>query len=310
MTEIKKSQNSKSGKITGHLYAIIVTAIWSITYVATDMLLSKGITALQILMLRFFLALIVLYILKPKLYLPKSFKEELGFAFISLFGMFFYYVFENYAIGQTDGTNVAIIISFVPILTTLGSAVFTKRTRITPLKIAGFVIAISGVVMVVFNGTVTLDFRISGYLLAFGAALCWTVYSVLLEGYLEKFESIIITRRMLIYTLIVLTPMTLISDGAPDITLFANFPVLIGCIALLGIFGGSLCYHWWNKATQRIGVVITTNYLYVSPFITMVFAFFVTGTPITFMGVCGAALILLGVVLSDLNTSKGIKEAS
>ncbi len=292
--------NITKQKITGHIYALIVVAIWSITYVATDMLIANGITALQILVLRFFLALGVLYILKPKLYLPKSFREEMGFVFIAMFGMFFYYVFENYAIGKTDGTNVSIIISFVPILTTLASAFFTKKTKITPLILFGFAIAISGVVMVVFNGTVTFDFDPLGYLLAFGAAGCWTVYSVLLEKYLEKFNSIIITRRMLVYTLIPLTPMTFIIDGIPNMKAFAETPVLIACIALLGIFGGSLCYHWWNKATKNLGVVITTNYLYISPFITMVFAFFATYTPINPMGLCGAVLILLGVVLSDL----------
>lgn len=292
--------NITKQKITGHIFAFIVVSIWSITYVATDMLLANGITALQILVLRFFLALGVLYILKPKLYLPKSFKEELGFVFIAMFGMFFYYVLENFAIGKTDGTNVSIIISFVPILTTLASAFFTKKTGITSLTILGFAIAISGVVMVVFNGTVTLDFDFFGYILAFGAALCWTVYSVLLEKYLERFDSIIITRRMLIYTLIPLTPMTFIIDGIPNMKTFVETPVLIACISLLGIFGGSLCYHWWNKATRNLGVVITTNYLYMSPFITMVFAFFATKTPITAMGICGAILILFGVILSDL----------
>ena len=292
--------NITKQKITGHIFAFIVVSIWSITYVATDMLLANGITALQILVLRFFLALGVLYILKPKLYLPKSFKEELGFVFIAMFGMFFYYVLENFAIGKTDGTNVSIIISFVPILTTLASAFFTKKTGITSLTILGFAIAISGVVMVVFNGTVTLDFDFFGYILAFGAALCWTVYSVLLEKYLVRFDSIIITRRMLIYTLIPLTPMTFIIDGIPNMKTFVETPVLIACISLLGIFGGSLCYHWWNKATRNLGVVITTNYLYMSPFITMVFAFFATKTPITAMGICGAILILFGVILSDL----------
>lgn len=287
-------------KTAGHIYAIIVMTIWSITYVATDMLLAAGFTALHILMLRFILALGVLFIMKPKLYFPKSLREELGFMLISLFGMFLYYILENYAIQKTDGTNVAIIISFVPMLTTLSNAIITKRTKITPITVLGFFIAISGVVMVVFNGTVTLDFDFFGYMLALGAALCWTVYSTLLEDYLEKFDSVIITRRMLIYTLIALIPMTLFKDGVPRLSLLVSSPMLVGCIVLLGVFGGSLCYHWWNKATEHLGVVITTNYLYASPFITMVFAFFIAGTPITSMGAFGAVLILCGVILSDI----------
>ena len=293
---------SRTQKLIGHILAIIVVTIWSVTYVATDTLLSSGFTALHVLVLRFLLALAVLYVIKPKLYLPKSLREEAGFVVLSLFGMGFYYVFENIAIQKTDGTNVSILISFAPILTALGTALIMKKSKITKFTLIGFAVAIVGVAMVVFNGTVRLDFDIVGYALALGAATCWGIYSMLLGDFLEKHDGTIITRRMLIYTLILLIPMTLIVDGAPNFALLAN-PVNIACFALLGIFGGSLCYLWWNMATKRIGVVITTNYIYVSPFITMVFAYFVTDTEITPMGAVGAVLIIGGVVLSDVKSN-------
>ncbi len=293
---------SRTQRLIGHILAIIVVTIWSVTYVATNTLLSSGFTALHIIVLRFLLALIVLYLIKPRLYLPKSLKEEAGFAVLALFGMGFYYVFENYAIQKTDGTNVSILISFAPILTALGSSLIMKKSRLTRFTLIGFAVAIVGVAMVVFNGTVRLDFDIVGYALALGAAACWAVYSMLLGGFLEKHEGTIITRRMLIYTLILLIPMTLLVDGVPNFALLAN-PVNLACFALLGIFGGSLCYLWWNMATKRLGVVITTNYIYVSPFITMVFAYFITGTEITLMGAVGAVLIIGGVVLSDVKSN-------
>lgn len=289
----------KTNKITGHLLALLVVSIWSVTYVATDMLISAGFTALHILILRFTLALIVLFAARPSLSLPKSIKEELGFVLLSAFGMGLYYVSENYAIGMTDGTNVSILISFAPILTTLGNVIFKKNTRLKFTTAIGFLIAITGVAMVVFNGTVKLDFNIFGYVLALFSALCWGIYSTMLEDFLLKHDSIIITRRMLIYTLIWLVPMTLISDGMPNVALLKS-PVLAGSLMLLGLFGGSLCYLWWNKAVKSVGVVVTTNYIYLSPFITMIFAYFVTNTPITLMGAAGAVLIIGGVVLSDI----------
>ena len=286
--------------VTGHLLAFTVEAIWSVTYVATDMLLSAGFTAMHILILRFTLALAVLYLIKPKLCFAKSLKEELVFVVLSFFGMSLYYLFENFAIGKTDGTNVSILISFAPILTTVGAALVLKREKITRMTLIGFVIAIMGVIMVVFNGTVKLDFDIAGYGLAIAAATCWAVYSMLLEDVLKKHEGIIVTRRMLIYTLIWLIPVTLATNGVPNFTLLTR-PSLAACLALLGIFGGSLCYLWWNMAIQRIGVVVTTNYIYLSPFITMIFAYFVTNTTITPMGAIGAVLVIGGVILSDLS---------
>ncbi len=291
---------NKSGqKIIGHLLAFVVVSIWGITYVATEMLLRAGFTELHILVMRFLLALIVLYIINPKIQRVKSIKEELRFVLLSFFGMTLYYVSENLAIGKTDGTNVSIIISFAPILTLIGSALFRKKDKITLCTLIGFALAISGVVMVVFNGTVVLSFDIAGYVLAFVAALSWAAYSVLLEGYLKKYDSIIITRRMLIYSLVVLTPSMLVIDGMPDLSLLCA-PSLLLSLVLLGVFGGSLCYLWWNSAMKRIGVVMTTNYIYLSPFITMIFAYFATDTKITPMGALGAVLIIGGVVLSDI----------
>ena len=45
--------------------------------------------------------------------------------------------------------------------------------------------------------------------------------------------------------------------------------------------------------------MITTNYLYLSPFVTMLCAYFVTGTRVTAMGAVGTLFIIGGVILSD-----------
>ncbi len=292
-----------TGKFVGHILAFIVEAIWAVTYVATELLIKSGFTELQILVMRFVLALLVLYIINPKIYKPQSLKQELSFFLLSVFGMTCYYLFENLAIGKTDGTNVSIIISFAPILTLIGSVLLRKKDKVTFFEVFGFILAITGVIMVVFNGTVVLSFNMLGYILAFGAALSWAIYSVMLEGYLQKYDSIIITRRMLIYSLLLLVPAMLAKDGVPSLPLVFTPGALLS-LSLLGIFGGSLCYIWWNSAVKRIGVVTTTNYIYLSPFITMIFAYFVADTRITPMGALGAVLIIGGVVLSDLKPAK------
>ena len=185
----------KQGKLTGHLLALLVIAVWGATYVATEVLLDTY-SAVQLMILRFALAYITLFLLQPKPYLPKSLREEARFLLLGLFGVILYYLTENLAISRTDGTNVSILICFAPIFTILGN-VIRKKSRLTRYTLFGFAVAITGVILVVFNGTVHLSFDPVGYLFALGAAASWAVYSLLLDTSLgEGTGSILLTRRM------------------------------------------------------------------------------------------------------------------
>ncbi len=47
-------------------------------------------------------------------------------------------------------------------------------------------------------------------------------------------------------------------------------PGILSSWLFLGVFGNALCFAIWNIAFKRLGVVITNNYLYASPFVTVV----------------------------------------
>ncbi len=283
-------------KLKGHIWAIVVICIWGVTYVATELLLGVY-TELQVLVLRFTLALLTLYAARPKLSLPKSLAGEAKYMLLSLFGMISYYFLESLAIANTDGTNVSILISFAPVLTSVGSSLFGGK-KLTKYTFIGFVIAMVGVILVVFNGTVVFSFRLTGYLFAIGAALSWAIYSIMLDRNFRETDSIIVTRRMILYALVVLIPAMLLKDGMPAFAPLAS-PRMWLSLALLGVLGGGLCYIWWTYSIKKLGVVVTTNYIYTQPFITMISAYFITGTKITLMGAVGAVLIIGGVVISD-----------
>ena len=198
---------------------------------------------------------------------------------------------------------MSIIISFAPIATTIGMRLVSKNEKLTAAKIIGFFVAIAGVVLVVFNGTVVLKLNPKGDFLAIGAMLSWAVYSLLSPYLLARFDNILLTRRCTFYSLIPLAAITLIRDGIPDIS-----PLLTissgSSLLLLGILGSGLCYLWWNKAIKTIGVVVTTNYLYLSPFVTMISGWLILKEPISVMGIIGALLIIGGIVVSNKQFKK------
>jgi len=60
-----------------------------------------------------------------------------------------------------------------------------------------------------------------------------------------------------------------------------------------------LCFLAWNWALKRLGAVVATNYVYLNPVTTIVFAWFILAEEITPWFILGTALILFGMYLVD-----------
>ena len=80
--------------------------------------------------------------------------------------------------------------------------------------------------------------------------------------------------------------------------LFTQPKVLLSWL-FLGILGNAVCFAIWNIAFQRLGVVVTNNYLYASPFVTLIVGWLLLKEPISVMGIIGAVLITVGVFLAQ-----------
>lgn len=296
-------EEKRQGSLLGHFLAILTIVVWGTTFIATKLLLTDY-TPLQIMVMRFALAYAVLWILKPKP-LITDFKTEFRFFLLGLFGCTLYFLAENSALTYTFAANVSIIVASAPILTILLAHFTVKEEHISRSHIFGFLIAFVGVAMVVFNGTVVLKLNPLGDLLSLLSALTWAIYSILQLPMLRRFDAVLLIRRIMLWGLITALPAAVIS-GEP----FSFAPLLqdgakLFCILFLGIVGSGICYVTWNIATRRLGVVITNNYIYINPFVTMLTAALVLHERITIMGVIGAVLIICGIIFSDRKATKG-----
>ena len=65
-----------------------------------------------------------------------------------------------------------------------------------------------------------------------------------------------------------------------------------------------MCFAIWNIAFKRLGVVVTNNYLYASPFVTVVVGWLLLDEKISWMSILGAVLITLGVIFANKSTEK------
>lgn len=231
-------------KFRGHLCALFCVIVWGITFIVSAKLLVVF-TPIQTMLLRFFVAYLVLWVLHPKWYF--RWQDEVAFLLMSIFSNTLYFMAENTAITYTQSSNVSILVSTAPVLTAILLALTPGSEKPTRNTVLGILVALVGMVMVVLNGAVVLKLNPIGDLLSVGAALSWAVYSLILQRYSSRFSSYLISRKLMFYGILTTLPL-LAMEGAPFpiSTLFTQPTLLLGLL-FLAVLGSALCYVCWNS---------------------------------------------------------------
>ena len=289
-----------------HLIAFIVVAIWGITFVCTKLLLLGGLTAAQIFILRFIIAYLLLlgYSLSKGIHwLSNSWRDELNMMALGVFGGSLYFLTENSAMNYTTTTNTSIIVSLCPLFASAIIGAFYKIERLNRWQTFGTVMAALGVIMVVMNGHFVLHLSPLGDALAFGACMCWAFYSLLIIPVSKRYPTVFITRKVFFYGLLSMIPYIILHPDL-NIQLVINKPTLLANLLFLGCVASMLCYVAWNWVLKRLGAVVATNYVYLNPVTTIVFAWMVLNEQITVWFIIGTVLILYGMYLVNTKRPK------
>lgn len=284
-------------KIILNLLALITVFIWATTFISSKILLYIF-TPLEVMFYRFVIAYFVLLILYPKFHKIDSLKEEAMFLLSGITGGSLYFLTENSAVKISQVSNVGLIVATAPIITALLAHFFTKGEKINKNLIIGFLIAISGVFLVVFNGNFMLKLNPIGDLLALCAAASWSVYSIITKKFGSKYNHLYLTRKIFFYALITMFPFLFSSEFNFNLNKLLDIKVLSNLL-FLGVVASSLCYVAWNFTVDKLGVIKTNNYIYLIPAITLIFSILILNEKITFYSGVGALFIFLGVYVSE-----------
>ena len=285
-----------------HLVAFMVVAIWGVTFVYTKLLLIAGLTAAQIFVLRFVVAYLLLlaYSLTRKQFrlFSSVWQYELLMVALGITGGSLYFLTENSAMIYTTTTNTSLIVCLCPLIAALLIALFFRSMRLHGLQIVGTVMAAIGVIIVVLNGRFVLHLSPLGDALAFGACLCWALYSLLMIPASQRYDTTFITRKVFFYGLVSMIPYFLIYPDLPSPSVVLR-PDVLANLLFLGCVASMLCFLAWNWVIKKLGAVIATNYVYFNPVTTVLFAWLILSERITIYFLIGTLLILTGMYLCN-----------
>jgi drug/metabolite transporter (DMT)-like permease len=282
--------------LLGHFLAIITILIWGTTFVATKTLLTEF-SPEEILAYRFFGAFIILIFIYPKNIKFSSFGEEFLFFLLGLSGVTIYYWSENLALKYTYASNVGLIVSAIPIFTALVAHFMTKDERFTINLFLGFITAMLGIAMVIFNGK-TLKINSMGDLFAMISALSFSFYSVLIKKVNKRYSQFFVVRKTFFYGILTMLPILIISGISMPKPSQLSVSVILNLL-FLTIFASLLCFIMWNKAINILGSVKTTNYVYLVPFIALISSVLILHEKVTILMLLGGVLIFLGIFINE-----------
>ena len=282
-----------------HFIALLVIIVWGTTFVATKMLLSNGLPPGDIFMYRFLLAYAGIWFFGPRRLFAGSFKDEFLLMLAGITGGSLYYLAGNTALEITQASNVALLACTSPLLTVFFSRLWCKNEGLRyRYLLQGSFIAFIGVVLVIGNGRFILRLNPLGDMLSLLAAFSWAFYIIILRHLGGSYSMLFITRKVFFYGLLSVLPMLAFRPLQWDARTMMQ-PIVWGNLLYLGLMASLICYFLWNTVVKRIGAVRASNYVYLSPVVTLAASAMVLRETITLAALAGALLILTGVALAE-----------
>lgn len=291
------SQNSRSS--VWHLLALFTIVFWGTSFVSTKVLLGYDFSAVQIFTFRFVVTYLILLLACHQKFRCENFKHELILFVCGITGCTLYFWTENTALTLSSSSNVSLIVCTNPLLIMIFGGIIYKTERLCKRQVLGCLVTFVGMVLVVLNGKFVLKLSPLGDFLAFGSALVWTIYSLVIKKLNGIYSTLFITRKVFFYGMLTSVPIMLVENSQVPWSNFA-LPVVSLNFLCLTVFSSLFGYLIWNKVLKQLGTVLASNYIYAIPLVTIITAVVALSERITFLGVVGAFAIVAGMVLAEM----------
>lgn len=232
---------------------------------------------------------------------PRDKLAPVEYAKIALFGILFFVLFPwafNASLSYNPAARGAVGLATIPIQTLLVAAAF-GREPLTAAKIAGVLLAFSGVV--VAFGTAAFGDGNSDSLIGDGLMLlgvfCAAIYSVFSRTTLMRHGPLFVTALAMAFAVAALLPVIALQHG--DLALPALSRKGWIAVVFLGVIAGAVQFSLFMWALRWLPPTTTVLYLTLNPIAAMVLGIVLLEEMLTAELIAGMALVLMGILVGS-----------
>ena len=285
-----------------YLYAAAAIFMWSTMPTISKLLLGEmdSYELLCVGSLFATVALLVINLCGGKLAIMKSYgcKDYLKMAAIGLPGVFIYYALYYAGTARMPASQAFIVNYLWPIMSIVFACILLKE-KMTARKGIAVAMSFLGVFTVAGDDLIHFDGgSMLGILFCFGAAVCYGLFTALnKKSSYDKQISMMVAMFMAFLPSLIIVLMR----GGSLILAPAQIPGMIWN----GVFTMALANLAWALALSCGNTAKVSNLAYITPFLSLVWTFFILKEPIEPLSVIGLCLIVVGIFiqLKDGKTS-------
>jgi len=289
-------------KKEAYFYVLLAVLLWGST-ASVGKLLLKDLNSIQIPFFTSIIAFITLLIItffQKKFDLVKKYKikDYFYFALMGLIGIFLYYTFFYKALMFSSAQEAFIVNYTWPVFVVVFSFMF-KLEKFNLKKIIAILLGFIGVYIVVTKGSFSIDSinNIRGIIFALLGAICYGLFTIFTKK--KNYER---TTSMMFFYLFASIYFLII------ILFFYKIPIInvtqfIGLL-WLGILTSGLAFLFLQLAYKYGETAKISNIVFLTPFISLIYIYFLLGEKIIVSSIIGLMIIIAGIVLQSYNFKK------
>jgi drug/metabolite transporter (DMT)-like permease len=230
------------------------------------------------------------------------------FLMLAFFEPFFYFLGESYGLTYVSATVGSVLISTIPVVAALGAwIVFREKLRF--INYAGILISFAGVLIFIINKNGTLSYNVKGIILLLIAVISASGYNLTLSRLVGNYSPVFIVNIQNSIGTLLFLPIFLISDLNHLLNTHFQLNALIPVLEL-SVFASCGAFILFAFSVRNMGVIkanVFTNFI---PVFTALFSFMILGDRLTIQNAAGMIVVITGLILSQINGRKAVKEES
>lgn len=278
-----------------YFYAFVSVFFWSTTTSVSKLLL-HSISTMQVMAVSSVFAALFLLLVNVKkgnmkqlkTYKPRDYLVLTGVGFL---GMFLYRMLLFFGVARLLASQAMIVNYLWPIMAVLAGCVLLKE-KLTARKAIAVLMSFLGVIIVTTGGNLKSlsGTNLTGTICCAVAAVLYGVFVAINKGL--KYDSFV---SMMFYNAVAAICAILGTLFSGE-TLLLTLPQNLG-LAWVGVCNTAIGFVAWDLAMKTGDTAKIANIAYITPFLSLVVAYFLLGDPITVWSVGGLVVIVAGIFL-------------
>ncbi|KUG03472.1 permease of the drug/metabolite transporter (dmt) superfamily [hydrocarbon metagenome] len=294
--------NKFPDSIIGAIFICISAFAYATQTILGKFAFSAGLTPESLLLLRYILTA---SFITPYLFFKKSAvidKSPLVLLQAFLFaseGLLFFYALQHLS------ASITVVVFFShPVLVAISSSIIFKE-KLHSYFILGLILAITGVILVsgLLGGAVKLS--VLGLALIVGAAVLYTIYSLISQKNVRTVSPLIITNTLAVGSIVILLALY------HDLSFLAQLSMEQLLITLvMTVLNTLIAVVFFLKGVKKIGASRATLLGTLEPVLAMLLAFSLLGESLSRVQMLGAIMVFISIFLAVYPASSGHPSSS